>query len=354
MINQDIKKILIYGGTFDPPHLGHRKMFLAALKQVNPDLTLIIPNKIPPLKNAVKAANVKDRFTMCKIAFGDISKAIISDLEINKSNFHKSYTYLTIKYIKHQYKNAQIYLLIGSDQAINFSKWKKYQYILNNSIVLVGARHKNDDWPAQFHFIKLNFPPINISSTDLRVNPIKQYLDKKIVEYIANNGIYCINQIKPLMSKHRFDHTLRVTKTALKIAKANHYTDLKEVYIAAMYHDVCKELSQKDTLKLVKSYLNRIKFPTVHTMHGLAAAIYIQKNFNIVNKRIINAIANHVFPIFDLDVLSKIIYLADKLEPARTKQDISNRRKFLKSACKDIDITYNEVYKETSSKYEAK
>lgn len=348
------QKILIYGGTFDPPHLGHKKMFVAAINQIKPSLSFIIPNKFPPLKDEIKSASANERYNMCKIAFKNIKNTVISRIEIDKSNNNKSYTYLTIKAFKRKYKNAKIYFLIGSDQALNFSKWRNYQFILDNATVIVGARHKNESLPSKFHFVKLKFPPIDISSTDLRVNPLKKYMDINIVKYIANSGIYCVNQIKQLMSKYRFDHTIRVTETALQIAKANHYTNLKEVYLAAMYHDVCKEFNEKQTLDLVKPYLKKYSFPTIHTMHGLAASIYIQKHFNITNKKVINAVANHVFPIVKNDKLSKIIYLADKLEPARTKQDVSDRVKLFKLACKDIDITYNQLKKEINTKYEKK
>jgi len=153
------------------------------------------------------------------------------------------------------------------------------------------------------------------------------------------------------MSKYRLQHTLRVMKTAVEIAKSINQSLVQKAYIAAMYHDVCKEFDEKAIKQIVANHYDKNLFPTWHTLHGYAAAIYIQKHFNIEDQQIINAVKNHVIPPKKCDELSMIIYCADKLEPARTKQDISNRKQLLQLVKKDLKVGFEKVLSEIQLKY---
>jgi nicotinate-nucleotide adenylyltransferase len=86
-------------------------------------------------------------------------------------------------------------------------------------------------------------------------------------------------------------------------------------------------------------------------MHGLASAQYVKKFFNIKDKEVLNAIANHVIPSKEPTILDMIIYCADKLEPARTKEDVNNRVGYVKLAKTDIEAAFTKLYKETSAHY---
>jgi nicotinate-nucleotide adenylyltransferase len=185
----------------------------------------------------------------------------------------------------------------------------------------------------------------------LRVVPHKQYLTTPIANFIANEGLYIEQQITPLMSKSRLLHTKRVTQLALSLAKHHHYKSLKRVYIASMYHDTSKEFNDKTILKLVGSY-NHKRFPTIHTLHGLASAKYVNKMFNINDKEILNAIANHVIPSKKPTTLDMLIYCADKLESGRTKDDIKDRLGYIKLAKTNLKLGFDKLYCETQKHYQ--
>lgn len=189
-------------------------------------------------------------------------------------------------------------------------------------------------------------PLINISSSQLRKNPSIKYLTKPIANYISANGLYIDEQIKPLLSPSRYQHTLRVMKLAMELTMKINKLLLKKVYIASMYHDVCKEFDDKNIL----TYSNN-SHKHIHTLHGIAGANYVKKHFNINDKEILDAISNHVIPQTNCSLLSKILYCADKLEPARTKHDINNRLGMLKLIKKDINKYFPKLVSEIQQKY---
>lgn len=347
-----IKKILIFGGSFDPVHKGHIDSCNSAIAKVDPDLTIIIPNKIPPLKSTLHAsASARDRLNMCKLAFSNMGNLKISSFELRQASNAPSYTYKTIQYLLKKYPEAKLYLLVGYDRYCDFNKWKNYKYILNHVTLVVGIRNTNTlDLKDDKKSIPVLFPSVNISSAELRLKPNKEYMTEPVINYINENGLYAENHIRNLMSEYRFNHTLRVAKTAMQIARAVAPKKVKKAYIAGMYHDVAKEFNETTILSMVKNYDKKI-YPTVHTLHGICSAMYIKDNFYINDEEILDAIRNHVIPPMECSTLSMILYCADKLEPGRTVNDVKNRRKKLSIVKKDLKKGFKLLNNEIKERY---
>ncbi|MDD6145276.1 MAG: nicotinate-nucleotide adenylyltransferase [Mycoplasmataceae bacterium] len=347
-----IKKILIFGGSFDPVHKGHIDSCNSAIAKVDPDLTIIIPNKIPPLKSTLHAsASARDRLNMCKLAFSNMGNLKISSFELRQASNAPSYTYKTIQYLLKKYPEAKLYLLVGYDRYCDFNKWKNYKYILNHVTLVVGIRNTNTlDLKDDKKSIPVLFPSVNISSAELRLKPNKEYMTEPVINYINENGLYAENHIRNLMSEYRFNHTLRVAKTAMQIARAVAPKKVKKAYIAGMYHDVAKEFNETTILSMVKNYDKKL-YPTVHTLHGICSAMYIKDNFYINDEEILDAIRNHVIPPMECSTLSMILYCADKLEPGRTVNDVKNRRKKLSIVKKDLKKGFKLLYNEIKERY---
>ena len=347
-----IKKILIFGGSFDPVHKGHIDSCNSAIAKVDPDLTIIIPNKIPPLKSTLHAsASARDRLNMCKLAFSNMGNLKISSFELRQASNAPSYTYKTIQYLLKKYPEAKLYLLVGYDRYCDFNKWKNYKYILNHVTLVVGIRNTNTlDLKDDKKSIPVLFPSVNISSAELRLKPNKEYMTEPVINYINENGLYAENHIRNLMSEYRFNHTLRVAKTAMQIARAVAPKKVKKAYIAGMYHDVAKEFNETTILSMVKNYDKKL-YPTVHTLHGICSAMYIKDNFYINDEEILDAIRNHVIPPMECSTLSMILYCADKLEPGRTVNDVKNRRKKISIVKKDLKKGFKLLYNEIKERY---
>ena len=348
--NIKCKRILIYGGSFDPVHKGHIHLLKKAIKKIKPNLIFIMPNSIPPLKGHDNISAGQQRLEMCKITFSNIKNTIVSDWEIKNFKNKISYTFKTIEHFKKVYPNDQLFFLIGSDRLQDFKKWENWRYILQNVTLVVGNRTDKKIHIPVGKFIGILIKPIDISSHELRVEPNKKYLDAKIIKYIFEHRLYTELQIKNLMSDYRFNHTIRVKDTALEIAKSCKYSNLNQVYYAAMYHDVAKEFTKEKILSLVKKF-DKKHYPTIHTLHGLASSAYVKHHFNITDKVILDAISEHVIPHDNCSTLAKIIYCADKLEPSRTKKDVSNRTYYLNLVKRDLNKGFDKLYSEIKRKY---
>lgn len=185
-----MKKIGIFGGTFNPPHRGHINAAKAFCDFIKPDLFFVVPTAIPPLKDKADVLAEK-RLEMCRLAFDFAS---VSDFEVNGGGI--SYTYKTIEHFKSLYPDARLYLLIGTDQLMQLERWKKLDYLLENVIFAVVSRFSDTtaiDSAVAGHsdrFIRIPVSETVISSTDIRNGNGMDYLTANVSEYIKENKLY--------------------------------------------------------------------------------------------------------------------------------------------------------------------
>lgn len=187
-------KVFFFGGTFDPPHKGHENIVNHVLPLC--DKLIIFPSKLSPGKKTAPKACINHRINMLKLLF-DNKKIIIDDFDLKQSD--KSYTYLTVSYLKKKYNKSSLTMIIGKDQLINFHKWKNYKLISENVNIICFNRNvkhileKNKKYDYKTTIIdEFN---INISSTEIRSNINKfkdslDYIDPLIISYIKENNLY--------------------------------------------------------------------------------------------------------------------------------------------------------------------
>ncbi len=361
------KKLLVFGGSFNPVHNGHKSVLESAINQIHPDKVLLIPNYQSPFKEEVKTS-VEQKLEMLKIFLNDfVSNLVeIDEFEINKQE--SSYFIYTLEYLKQKYFDYDIYLLIGSDQLVNFDKWYQYEEILNNIFSLVVAKRKVDrkllkqakPFIAKYQnkIIELkNFKSIDISSTAIRTFKVKPTdLNLNVLKYINDNGIYAIERLQHYCSPERFKHAFRVAWFASELCNKHNLDKemLRRAQVAATYHDIAKNLDDKLQIKLFKKTKYHPMIP-VKTMHGYVGAYILEKDFLFNDSEILNAIRRHTLPFTYFEskptLLDKIIYISDKLEMFRTDDDVVNQpiSYFRDLAFKDIDNCFDELYKDLTS-----
>lgn len=189
-------KIFFYGGTFDPPHIGHKKIIESLLPKC--DKMIIFPAKISPFKKINPIASSVHRINMLNLLF-DNNKLIIDDYEIRSNKIN--YTYLTIDYLKKKYKNSSLTMIIGKDQISNLSNWNNFNiFIKKINIICFNRTIENEGLSKDSNLNKINYIDdfnINVSSTNIRSN-IKSYNNKyltnslsyEVLEYIEDNNLY--------------------------------------------------------------------------------------------------------------------------------------------------------------------
>jgi nicotinate-nucleotide adenylyltransferase len=157
-------RVGIYGGTFDPPHIGHEAVARAAMDALRLDRLLIIPSADPPHKRAT--TNATTRLKLTHAAFGAIPGVEVSAMELEREG--PSYTVTTLREIAGQNPDAELYLIIGSDQAAVLDTWRGVQEIAGLATICVAARpgYASGESPVPL----LGFPceRIDLSSTRIR------------------------------------------------------------------------------------------------------------------------------------------------------------------------------------------
>lgn len=196
-------KICMYGGTFDPPHIGHVYACRSFLENYSVDKLYIVPTLIPPHKIKDSKVSADMRLEMAKLAFQDIADNVeISDIELKRQG--KSYTADTLKQFKAMGID-KIYLLCGTDMFVTLDEWYQPEYIFKNTTI-VCIRRENDadmskliDYKTELYRKKFDADveiikkdAVKISSTDIRnsTSQLKHLVPSAVYEYIIKNKLY--------------------------------------------------------------------------------------------------------------------------------------------------------------------
>lgn len=134
-------RLLLYGGTFDPPHLGHMNNLRAAMDLVGPDRVIVMPAGIPPHK-AASSTPAEQRLAMCA-CFTALGPGVgVSRWEIDRGG--RSYTVETLEMLHRAYLGAELYLSVGSDMLLTFREWRSWRHILELATLVVESRQGGD------------------------------------------------------------------------------------------------------------------------------------------------------------------------------------------------------------------
>ncbi len=192
-----MKSIGIYGGSFNPPHLGHLIVVDSVCEQLGLDKVIFIPASTPPHKLGVALAPSLDRYEMTALAIRHNSLFEVSDLEIHREGY--SYTIDTILQLEVLYPKAKFSLLIGADNFVDIESWKSLEEIIAKVDLVVMnrpeysiARHSGK-YARMARFVTV--PAIGISSTDIRRRvkqgrSIRYLVPKEVEQYIYIKGLY--------------------------------------------------------------------------------------------------------------------------------------------------------------------
>ncbi len=187
----------IYGGTFNPPHIGHLIVVESVRDQLHLDKVLFIPSCQPPNKFGVSLASADDRLQMICLAIEHTSEFEVSDLELRRPGI--SYTIDTIRALEGLYPGAKLSLIIGSDNFLEFPSWKSPGEILDRVQLVVMNRPGFVPPPSKNEFARIStfvkVPQVHISSSEIRRkvkmnHSIRYLVPRSVEEYIFRKGLY--------------------------------------------------------------------------------------------------------------------------------------------------------------------
>jgi nicotinate-nucleotide adenylyltransferase len=176
-------KIGIFGGSFNPPHIGHLIAADSVLEQLRLDKVLFIPASIPPHKKAERILDAHHRLLMVEYAIRDNPRFELSDLEIQRGGL--SYTVDTLRTIAETMPGANLHLLLGSDMLMDFPAWRSPDEILvlAELVALTRPGFPIPALPPQIRkeVLEARIPEIGISSSEIR----RRVREKKSIRYLV-------------------------------------------------------------------------------------------------------------------------------------------------------------------------
>lgn len=357
MFNQKkIKKLAIMGGTFDPIHMGHLVTAEEVRHEFNVDEVLFVPTGHPPHKSTINMTTCEHRYLMTVLATAANPYFKVSRIEIEREGV--TYTIDTIKELKRIYgPEVELYFITGADAVHKILEWKESAQLLqlcefiavtrpgyNKNELLRQVETLNTKYATTIHFLEV--PALAISSSDIRrrlseMKPIKYLVPQEVENYIKKHELYNVKihlteqekedmyaYVASKLSPKRYAHTRGVVEMAFEYAKA-HAIDYDETFIAALFHDIAKEISFAESISICEKYgvpLDAFEKTHPHLIHGKVGAIILERDWGISKTSILDSIKYHTIGRINMTDLDKIIYLADMTEEGRSsfkgKEDI--------------------------------
>lgn len=190
-----MKRIGLFGGSFDPVHNGHIEAVDSFLNSGLIDEIWIMLTPDPPHKVDEQKTDFEHRYNMLKLAFQESDRIKISDIEKELSK--PSYTLQTIHHLKNQYPDYTFFLCLGEDSLQSFHKWHKYDEILEECTLMVvdrpGSDHGDVDSDILEKTIFVDHNSMDISSSDIRQfsgSSLVRNLPDDVQNYIQKNKLY--------------------------------------------------------------------------------------------------------------------------------------------------------------------
>lgn len=347
-------KIGIFGGSFDPPHLGHILALQEFQQKLSLDRVLVIPANNPPHKQlAYCGASAEQRLHMTRLAVQDLSYVEVSDLELRREG--KSYTADTVEELRQLYPEDTFYLLMGTDMFLSFASWHEPQRITAQATLVAACRTEDkngklsacaqrlrEELGADCILLQNDFLPYSSTVTRamLAFGCGEEYVSDQVFAYIRDNGLYYVGadlkgmefeQLKAvslsLHDRKRVPHVIGCSDTALALAE-QYGADLEAARRAGILHDVTKALPSQEQLKLCQCYgiiLDNFYRENPKLLHAKTGAVIAGEVFG-ENEAVCQAICWHTTGKARMNTLEKILYLADYVEPNRSFEAVKPLR----------------------------
>jgi len=354
-------KIGIYGGTFNPPHLGHITAARAVFDMLQLDELWLIPAGLPPHKEMPPGSpTMEQRLELTRLAgeqLGIGGKVKVLDIEVRREG--KSFTVDTLTQLKEQHPEDELWLLMGTDMFLTLQAWRSPERILSLAGIAAFGRTEEDTeelFAVQRDYLMKQYPGcriftlaipgvIDISSTEVRerlkADTGAAFLAPAVYGYILREGLYgtkadlhrlSLDHLRPIalsyLKNKRIPHVLGTEQEAIRLAE-RYGADVEKARRAALLHDCTKRLSMGEQLELCRKYsieLDELEQKALKLLHSKTGAAIARDVFG-VDDEIYSAIWYHTTGHAGMTKLEKIIYLADYIEPTRDFPGVEDLRR---------------------------
>ncbi len=198
------KRIGVFGGAFDPPHIAHLALAKAAIEQLKLDELRVVPTGHAWHKARV-LSSAAHRLAMTRLAFQDMPQVVIDERELLRPG--PTFTIDTLQALQAENPDSQLYLIMGADQFAAFQQWHRWQAIVGLAIICIAGRATSTVAQAQFdvydglksRFLQLLLPPMTVSATQIRQllasgagksSDTNELVPEAVARYISANRVY--------------------------------------------------------------------------------------------------------------------------------------------------------------------
>ena len=175
----------LFGGSFDPVHIGHMITSSAVRNEFCLDKVIFIPNFASPFKVSTTSTPAADRIKMLKFSIEDNPFFELSEFETEKKR--PVYTYETIEHFRNLYPDDDLFLIMGEDSYSSIEKWKNSDMVRNSINIIVLKRGSENLRPDKNIYFSKNSPEIEVSSSMIR-DMVSKNLD---IKYLVNDAVRC-------------------------------------------------------------------------------------------------------------------------------------------------------------------
>jgi nicotinate-nucleotide adenylyltransferase len=195
-VKRDLKRLGLFGGTFDPPHNAHLALACAALDAFQLDALHWIPAG-QPWQKARTITDADHREAMVRAAIDGEARFVLNRIELDRAG--PSFTLDTVRALRSRHEKAELFLIIGADQYAGLHTWRDWQDLLG-LVTLAVANRPGPMPPADAEVLRtlhrvVPLPMLDISATDIRARvaralPIDSLVPPAVARYISQHGLY--------------------------------------------------------------------------------------------------------------------------------------------------------------------
>ena len=188
-------RIGLFGGTFDPPHVGHLVTAVNVRHALNLDIVILMVANDPWQKSGARdVTTAEDRFAMVEAAVSVVDGVISGRDEIDRGG--PSYTADTLMALAEKHPGAELFTIVGDDAAAGLTSWTRVEQVAEYSqLVVVDRPGVAVELPKQFNWLRVESPRLEVSSTDLRSRfsdgrPLDYLVTEPVLRVIEERGLY--------------------------------------------------------------------------------------------------------------------------------------------------------------------
>jgi nicotinate-nucleotide adenylyltransferase len=193
------QRIGLFGGTFDPPHVGHLVTAVNVRHALSLDLVILMVANVPWQKEGSRRITApEDRLAMVEAAVAEVAGLVPGRIEVDLGG--PSYTADTLERLEKEFPDATLYTIVGDDAAAGLTSWERYQEVVErSSLVVVDRPGTRVELPDGVDWIRVEVPRLEVSSTDLRARfgdgrPLDYLVTEPVLDVIATRDLYRGNE----------------------------------------------------------------------------------------------------------------------------------------------------------------